>query len=115
MFRTIPQLFIVVPALLGLKGNLDMTLASRLCTQANLGNMKSRKEAIKMIFGNIAVVQIQATVASLIISMFALSVGLLLVGPIKLSHALLLTASAMFTATTSCFVLGKSCQVTLII
>lgn len=92
-----------------------MTLASRLCTQANLGNMKSKKEAIKMIFGNIAIVQVQATVASLIISMFALSVGLLLVGPITLSHALLLTASAMFTATTSCFVLGKSLQSLVII
>lgn len=84
-----------------------MTLASRLCTQANLGNMKDKKEATKMVMGNIALVQIQATVASLIISIFALSVGILLVGNIVLKHALLLTTAAMFTATASCFVLGE--------
>lgn len=39
VFVTVSELFILVPALLGLKGNLEMTLASRLSTQANLGNM----------------------------------------------------------------------------
>ena len=33
MFLELAQLFILVPALLGLKGNLEMTLASRLSTQ----------------------------------------------------------------------------------
>ena len=37
VFREVPELFILVPALLGLKGNLEMTLASRLSTAANLG------------------------------------------------------------------------------
>lgn len=32
VFLEIPELFILVPALLGLKGNLEMTLASRLST-----------------------------------------------------------------------------------
>jgi solute carrier family 41 len=48
-----------VPALLGLKGNLEMTLASRLSTQANLGNMDTRKEKIKMIGGNMALLQVR--------------------------------------------------------
>ena len=29
VFQTLPELFIMVPALIGLKGNLEMTLASR--------------------------------------------------------------------------------------
>ena len=33
MFVDIPELIILVPPLLGLKGNLEMTLASRLSTQ----------------------------------------------------------------------------------
>ena len=33
VFNDLDQLFILVPALLGLKGNLEMTLASRLSTQ----------------------------------------------------------------------------------
>lgn len=107
VFATIPQLFIMVPALLGLKGNLDMTLASRLSTQANLGNMKSRKEVVHMVIGNIALVQVQATVCAFIISIFALSIGAAMSGNFQGDHALLVTTSAMFTATSSCFVLSE--------
>jgi solute carrier family 41 len=96
-----------VPALLGLKGNLDMTLASRLSTQANLGNMSCGKEIAHMVVGNIALVQVQATVAAFIVSVFSMSVGWALNGTFNFDHALLLTASSMFTATSSCFVLGK--------
>ena len=39
-------------------GNLDMCLASRLSTQANLGNMTSTKEVISMVVGNISLVQV---------------------------------------------------------
>ncbi|KAL7027949.1 hypothetical protein ACKWTF_005663 [Chironomus riparius] len=106
VFRHIPQLFILVPALLGLKGNLDMTLASRLSTQANLGNMSSGKEIVHMVVGNIALVQVQATVAAFIVSIFSMGVGTATNGGhFDFDHALLLTSSAMFTATSSCFVL----------
>ena len=44
---------IMVPALLGLKGNLEMTLASRLSTACNLGKLDSRPVAVKMILGNL--------------------------------------------------------------
>jgi len=33
VFKEITEIYILVPALLGLKGNLEMTLASRLSTQ----------------------------------------------------------------------------------
>lgn len=105
VFKSISQLFILVPALLGLKGNLDMCLASRLSTQSNLGNMALRKEIIKMIVGNIALVQVQATVASFLVSLFAISVGAAMNGKFDFTHTMLLIASSMFTATSSCFVL----------
>uniref|UniRef100_A0A1B0FFG1 SLC41A/MgtE integral membrane domain-containing protein n=1 Tax=Glossina morsitans morsitans TaxID=37546 RepID=A0A1B0FFG1_GLOMM len=82
-----------------------MCLASRLSTQVNLGNMCSRKEVIGMIVGNVALVQVQATVASFLVSLFAISVGAIMNGPLRLEHVMLLTSSAMFTATSSCFVL----------
>lgn len=85
-----------------------MTLASRLCTQANLGNMSSAKEVIHMVTGNISLVQVQATVAAFIVSLFAIGIGVAIDGTFNLHHALLLTTSAMFTATASCFVLGES-------
>ncbi|XP_017852433.1 solute carrier family 41 member 1 isoform X2 [Drosophila busckii] len=105
VFKNVSELFILVPALLGLKGNLDMCLASRLSTQVNLGNMASRSNVIRMIVGNIALVQVQATVASFLVAMFAMSVGAAMTGSFYFENCMLLTASAMFTATSSCFVL----------
>lgn len=110
MFTHVSELFILVPALLGLKGNLDMCLASRLSTQANLGHMSSKSAIIHMVIGNIALVQVQATVAAFIVAVFAISVGSLMNdGEFIWSHAMLLISSSMFTATLSCFVLGKRC------
>ncbi|XP_017147640.1 solute carrier family 41 member 1 isoform X2 [Drosophila miranda] len=105
VFKNVSELFILVPALLGLKGNLDMCLASRLSTQVNLGNMTSRKNVVRMIVGNIALVQVQAIVASFLVAMFAVSVGAAMTGEFYFENVMLLTASAMFTATSSCFVL----------
>lgn len=61
-----------------------------------------------MIVGNIALVQVQATVASFLVAMFAVSLGAIIDGSFYFEHVMLLMASAMFTATSSCFVLGKS-------
>ena len=43
-FQQVPQALILVPALLGLKGNLEMTLASRLSTQSNTGKMENTEQ-----------------------------------------------------------------------
>ncbi|XP_015600056.1 solute carrier family 41 member 1 [Cephus cinctus] len=105
VFVAISELFILVPALLGLKGNLDMCLASRLSTQANLGNMSSCREIVKMIVGNVALVQIQAIVAAILVSLFAVSVGAVMKGSFVWNNALLLAAASVCTATSSCFIL----------
>ncbi|CRK87752.1 CLUMA_CG001554, isoform A [Clunio marinus] len=105
VFQEVSELFILVPALTGLKGNLDTTLASRLCTQANLGNMISGKEIFHMALGNIALVQVQATVAAFIVSLFSIGVGAIIKNTLRFNHITLLIASSMFTATSTCFVL----------
>lgn len=107
VFMEVSQIFILVPALLGLKGNLDMCLASRLSTQANLGNMKSYREVLKMIVGNIALVQVQAIVAATLVSIFATAVSYLTDNSeFSWEHTLLITTSSICTATSSCFILG---------
>lgn len=107
VFQNVSELLILVPSLLGLKGNLDMCLASRLSTQANSGRMSSKSDIIHMVIGNIALVQVQATVAAFIVAVFAICVGATMDQAFVWSHAMLLIASSMFTATSSCFVLGK--------
>lgn len=71
VFLHVNELFILVPSLLGLKGNLEMTMASRLSTQANLGHMEDAHELFKMAKGNLALVQCQATVVSFVVALFA--------------------------------------------
>ncbi|PSN44967.1 Solute carrier family 41 member 2 [Blattella germanica] len=105
VFKEVSAIFILVSPLLGLKGNLDMCLASRLSTQANLGKMDSLKEIWKMVVGNLAIVQIQAIVASLLVSLFAVSMNAIMEGTFEARHALLLSAASVTTATSSCFVL----------
>jgi solute carrier family 41 len=93
---------------MGLKGNLDMCLASRLCTQANLGKMVSAREIVHMVIGNISLVQVQATVAAFLVAWFAIGLGAIVNDGLIFNNVMLLLASSIFTATVSCFVLGKN-------
>ncbi|XP_014770116.1 solute carrier family 41 member 1 isoform X1 [Octopus bimaculoides] len=107
VFQQVPEVFILVPALLGLKGNLEMTLASRLSTQSNLGNMETKKEQLKMIGGNIALTQAQAIVVGFLASLVAMIMGWIPEGKFNPYHALLLCASSMLTASIASFILGS--------
>ncbi|XP_072383744.1 solute carrier family 41 member 3-like [Diabrotica undecimpunctata] len=105
VFKEIKALFVLIPALLGLKGNLDMCLASRLSTQANLGNMEEKKKVFKIVSGNILLVQVQSIVASSIVSVFAVGASALVNGNFEWMHTLLLATASTLTATMSCFIL----------
>ncbi|GFU05460.1 solute carrier family 41 member 1 [Nephila pilipes] len=106
VFQNVTELFILVPTLLGLKGNLEMTLASRVSTQANLGNLDSMKQKWQMSWGNMALIQCQATVMGFLAAAFATTMSIANNG-FSLSNALLLCASSLFTAVLASLILGS--------
>lgn len=106
VFQAVPEMFVLVPALLGLKGNLEMTLASRISTLANLGTIDSTKEQWRMAAGNLALLQCQSLVLGFLASAFASVVGWIEQGEFNIDNILLLSASSLVTASLASLLLG---------
>lgn len=106
LFVEVSELFILVPALLGLKGNLEMTLASRLSTAATLpawGDVAKRRQ---LLAGNLCLIQVQALLVALAASVFSVALGVLFHNEFSASHTALLLADSMLTASIASLVLG---------
>ncbi|GAA5903896.1 SLC41A family transporter [Sporobolomyces salmoneus] len=76
VFIRIEELFILVPILLNLKGNLEMNLAARFSTSANIGELDLRRTRRSLILGNLALLQVQALIVSLLSGLLAFLLGL---------------------------------------
>ncbi|CAI5449189.1 unnamed protein product [Caenorhabditis angaria] len=106
LFKEVPEILILVPALLGLKGNLEMTLASRLSTLANLGHLDSSNQRREIVFSNLALVQVQATVVAFLASSFATCLAWTSNGQFNWTHSALMCASSLATACSASLVLS---------
>lgn len=101
------ELFILIPPLLGLNGNLEMTLVARLSTQANLGNLDAFKEQLRQIGSNMALLQCQSTVVALTACCLALLKGLFTdYSNITFLYASMLCASGVIAANIASLVLS---------
>ncbi|CAN7982731.1 unnamed protein product, partial [Ixodes pacificus] len=108
VFIDVSQLFVLVPALLGLKGNLEMTLASRLSTQAHLGKMESLMEVLNLTCGNMALLQCQSLVVGAMASLYAIVTSLVVFSEdISLRHGILVLSSAIITVSVASLILGN--------
>lgn len=108
VFQDIPEFLVLVTPLLGLKGNLEMTLASRLSTHANLGTMESGNNKWRICTGNLCLIQVQAIVVGFLASIVAIIIGVVIPSDkhYVYTHAILLCASSLLTAAVASFVLG---------
>jgi len=106
VFEKVPEIFILVPALLGLKGNLEMTLASRLSTNANKGLLDSPATMRSIVTGNMLLVEGQAMVVAMLASLVAMVLGWIPDGKWESNHAMLLCLGSLLTGALASFLLG---------
>ncbi|KAI8074736.1 hypothetical protein BC940DRAFT_329270 [Gongronella butleri] len=108
VFEQVSELFILVPVLLNLKGNLEMNLAARFSTSANLGDLDLPQKRNALIWGNLALIQVQALISGTIAGIVSFVLGWLErpSEPLTIGNTLLVTASSMIAAAGSSFVLG---------
>ena len=109
VFAEISLFYIAIPMLLGLKGNLDMTLASRLSTASHMGILQDPQRQRQIIISSLALVQVQAIVSTIITAAISLLFGLVSKGDmIDGSKVLILLSSALLTMSVSALLLGIS-------
>ncbi|CEP13133.1 hypothetical protein [Parasitella parasitica] len=117
VFTQVSELFILVPVLLNLKGNLEMNLAARFSTSANMGDLDHPETRNALVWGNMSLIQVQALISGSVAGSFSVLLGALLHpdDAVTVSESVLVVASSMVSASVSSFVLGLFMCVLIII
>ncbi len=106
LFTEVSELITLVPALLGLKGNLEMTLAARLSTASSKGLLDSPRSMAAMCLANLALSQMQAICVGLAAALFSIIMGGVFHHEFSFAHAWLVASASVATASIASLLLG---------
>jgi solute carrier family 41 len=76
--RTVDELFILIPMLNNLKGNLELVLSARLGTASHIGVLDRRGSRRALVGGSLALLQLQALCVSALAAIVSFLLGLAL-------------------------------------
>lgn len=76
VFRRVDELFILVPMIGNLKGNLEMCLSARLGTSANIGELDHRHTRRALLIANMTLLGLQALLISCLAAVLSFVLGL---------------------------------------
>lgn len=106
VYIQVDELIIILPALLGLKGNLQMTMASRLSTHSHLGHLSNTSDLLNLTSANLSLNQCLSIIISLNASWLAIIIHLFTSDDaFDGLHALLIVATALITSSVVSFIL----------
>jgi solute carrier family 41 len=77
---SVNELIAIVPVILNLKGNIETNLSARLGTASNMGYLDMPSTRSALIFGNLALLQVQAAVVSFIAACLTFLLGMIIPG-----------------------------------
>ncbi|XP_074595024.1 solute carrier family 41 member 1-like [Brevipalpus obovatus] len=115
VFQNVSGLFVLVASFLGFKGNLEMTLAARLSTQANLGKMDLFREQIQIASGNIALIQCQAIVVAFLAALIAIGSASVKALTFDIEKSIILLATSLVTASATGLLLATVMVIVVIV
>lgn len=77
---SVNELIAIAPVILNLKGNIEMNLSARLGTASNMGDLDTPSIRNSLIFGNLALLQVQAAAVSFIAACLTFFLGVIIPG-----------------------------------
>lgn len=106
VFQQVDELYLLLPALLGLKGNLQMTLASRFSTHSHLGHIRTKKDLLNLTCANLSLNQCLAIIISLSASILSILIHVVATdSPFDGKHTLIVATTALLTSSVTSFLL----------
>ncbi|KAK0414069.1 hypothetical protein QR680_007133 [Steinernema hermaphroditum] len=103
--RAYCEVIVLLPSLLGLKGNLEMNFSSRLSTMANMGAIDNNKVLWKLIYTNTALLQLQSVLLSLFACVAVFGARFAIEYKFDADAVILITSAAVVSASISSIIM----------